>query len=39
MHIVLNMMVLYFLGPQLEAILGRTRFLGAYFVAALAGAA
>ena len=36
-HIALNMMVLYFLGPQLEAILGRTRFLALYLLSGLTG--
>jgi membrane associated rhomboid family serine protease len=37
LHIVLNMMVLYFLGPQLEAILGRARFLSLYLLSGLTG--
>lgn len=36
-HLLLNMMVLYFLGPQLEAILGRTRFLALYLLSGLTG--
>lgn len=38
-HLLLNMMVLYFLGPQLEAILGRTRFLALYLLSGLTGSA
>jgi membrane associated rhomboid family serine protease len=36
-HIAFNMMALYFLGPQLEAILGRARFLAVYLLSGLAG--
>ncbi|MDZ5619326.1 rhomboid family intramembrane serine protease [Nocardioides bizhenqiangii] len=36
-HIGFNMLVLYFLGPQLEAVLGRARFLALYLVSGLAG--
>lgn len=36
-HLLLNMLVLYFLGPQLEAILGRTRFLALYLLSGLTG--
>jgi len=36
-HLLLNMLVLYFLGPQLEAILGRTRFLSLYLLSGLTG--
>jgi membrane associated rhomboid family serine protease len=36
-HIALNMISLWFLGPALEAMLGRARFLIVYFVAALTG--
>lgn len=36
-HIALNMISLWFLGPPLEAMLGRARFLSIYFVAALTG--
>lgn len=39
MHIGFNMLALWFLGPQLERVLGRTRFLGLYFVSALMGSA
>ena len=36
-HIGFNMLALWFLGPQLEAALGRTRFLAVYLLSALAG--
>jgi membrane associated rhomboid family serine protease len=36
-HIGFNMLVLWFLGPQIEAVLGRARFLVLYFVSGLAG--
>jgi len=36
-HIGFNMLALYFLGPQLEMVLGRTRFLALYVLAALSG--
>ena len=36
LHIAFNMLALYFLGPQLEAILGRARFLGVYLLSGLA---
>jgi membrane associated rhomboid family serine protease len=36
-HIGFNMLALWFLGPQLEAVVGRTRFLALYLVSALAG--
>jgi membrane associated rhomboid family serine protease len=36
-HIGFNMLVLYFLGPQLEAVLGRARFLALYLASGLAG--
>jgi membrane associated rhomboid family serine protease len=36
-HIALNMISLWFLGPPLEAMLGRARFLAVYFVSALTG--
>ncbi len=39
LHIGLNMFVLWILGPQLEAALGRARFLLLYFLSGLAGAA
>ncbi len=37
LHIGMNMLVLWFLGPSLEAALGRARFLAVYLVSALAG--
>lgn len=37
-HIGFNMLALWILGPQLEAILGRARFLALYFVSALTAA-
>jgi len=37
LHIAFNMMALYFLGPQLESILGRSRFLAVYLLSGLAG--
>ncbi len=36
-HIGFNMLALWVLGPQLEAALGRTRFLALYLLSALAG--
>ncbi|SEC00711.1 Membrane associated serine protease, rhomboid family [Nocardioides exalbidus] len=36
-HIASNMLALWFLGPQLEAVLGRTRFLALYLLSGLAG--
>jgi membrane associated rhomboid family serine protease len=36
-HIGFNMLALYFLGPQLELILGRARFLAVYLLSGLAG--
>lgn len=36
-HIAMNMISLWFLGPPLEALLGRARFLAVYLVAALTG--
>lgn len=36
-HIGFNMLALWVLGPQLESVLGRARFLALYFVSALAG--
>lgn len=38
-HIGFNMVALWVLGPQLEQVLGRTRFLAVYFLAALSGSA
>ncbi len=38
-HIGLNMLALYVLGPRLEVLLGRARFLALYLVSALAGSA
>jgi membrane associated rhomboid family serine protease len=39
LHIALNMMALYFLGPVLEDVLGRWRYLAVYLVSGLAGSA
>lgn len=39
LHIGLNMLALYFLGPPLEQVLGRARFLAVYFGAAITGSA
>ncbi|MGZ8737336.1 MAG: rhomboid family intramembrane serine protease [Nocardioides sp.] len=38
-HIGFNMVALWVLGPQLEMVLGRTRFLAIYFLSALSGSA
>ncbi len=38
-HLGMNMLVLWFLGPQIEAALGRSRFLSVYLLAALGGSA
>lgn len=38
-HIGFNMLALYVLGPQLEAVLGRTRFLAIYLLSGLSGSA
>lgn len=38
-HIGFNMLALWILGPQLEVVLGRARFLALYFGSALAGSA
>lgn len=38
-HIGFNMLALWFLGPMLESVLGRARFLAVYLVSALAGSA
>ena len=37
MHIALNMLSLFFLGPPVTAVLGRARFLAVYFLSGLAG--
>jgi len=37
MHIGFNMLALWFLGPQLERVVGRSRFLALYLLSALAG--
>ncbi len=39
LHIGFNMLALYFLGPMLEAVLGRARFLALYLVSGVAGSA
>ena len=39
LHIGFNMLALWFLGPQLELIFGRIRFLAVYFLSGLAGSA
>lgn len=39
MHIGFNMLALWFLGPQLEAVVGRARFLAVYFGSALTASA
>jgi membrane associated rhomboid family serine protease len=39
LHIGFNMMALYFLGPMLENVLGRTRFLALYLISGVAGSA
>ncbi len=39
MHIGFNMLALYFLGPQLEQVFGRARFLAMYLVSALVASA
>jgi membrane associated rhomboid family serine protease len=38
-HILFNMLMLWWFGAPLEAMLGRARFIGIYFVSILAGAA
>ncbi len=38
-HILANMVSLYLLGPQIEAVLGRARFLAVYLVSGLTGSA
>jgi hypothetical protein len=37
LHLAFNMLALYFLGPMLEQVLGRLRFLAVYFVSAFTG--
>lgn len=37
LHLVFNMLALWFLGAQLEQVLGRARFLAVYFLSGLAG--
>ena len=39
LHIGFNMLALWILGPQLEAVMGRTRFLALYFLSGIAGSA
>lgn len=39
LHIAFNMFALYILGPQLELVIGRTRFLALYLLSLLAGSA
>jgi membrane associated rhomboid family serine protease len=39
LHIGFNMLALYFLGPMLEAVLGRARFVALYLVSGLCGSA
>lgn len=39
LHLGFNMLALWFLGPQLERVIGRYRFLALYFVSALTGSA
>ncbi|HLN77645.1 MAG TPA: rhomboid family intramembrane serine protease [Nocardioidaceae bacterium] len=39
LHIGFNMLALWFLGPQLEAVVGRTRFLAIYLLSGLMGSA
>lgn len=38
-HLLFNLLAIYFLGPMLEAALGRTRFLAVYLVSALSASA
>ena len=38
-HVGFNMLALFFLGPQLEMAIGRTRFLALYLISGLAGSA
>jgi len=37
MHLILNMVTLYFVGPQIEAIYGHWRYLGLYLLSGIAG--
>lgn len=39
LHLATNMIALFFLGPPLEQVLGRARFLAVYLISALAGSA
>lgn len=39
LHLLLNMLAVYVLGPQLESLLGRVRFLALYLVSALSASA
>ena len=39
LHLSFNMLALYFLGPMLEQVLGRVRFLAVYFVSAFTASA
>jgi membrane associated rhomboid family serine protease len=39
LHIAMNMISLYLLGPQLEMVLGRVRFVALYLISGLAGSA
>jgi membrane associated rhomboid family serine protease len=39
LHLAFNMLALWVLGPQLELVVGRVRFLALYFLAGLAGGA
>ena len=39
LHIGFNMLALFFLGPMLETVLGRARFLAVYLVSGMAGSA
>ena len=37
MHIILNMVTLYYIGAQVEAIYGHWRYLGIYLLSGIAG--